>query len=453
MTTSHRKLALLSLLLTTSALGSQDSLFLQDPNPPYDRTKNDKIGFVFEIVRHGARAPLSELTQPFNVPAGMLTSQGQRQRYLLGKLNRQRYIEEAGLLDPVFNPQQLYIQSTYFFRTVQSSYAEMMGMFPPIKDTPTMTEGEKQSLKTGKGMPKLKIRNMKGTYDEETPLELNDDPDLSSQYVPVFTYYERNPKDDVFYYGCHYTEEAQKIRQTINDTFRDEFYLMPITRGAIQRAFSFSNYFSYHMSYAEFNTHSDIILSETFENLPKRVPFYTEEEWHGIRMLQKYILITPFEGKPRSIYITKMFRKPLIAMEFRYQEIVKGLYDNTDTLRYYIYSAHDTQIANVMEFLFLSDYDGNRHQYSDVPYASTLFFELHYDLNCLATSDKDKLRDCFSVHLTHNGEVVYLPTCVQNNIKKGNKAHECSYQDFLDHITAVSFQGDYMKECAADYLG
>ena len=53
----------------------------------------DKIGFVYEIVRHGARAPLVDEPEGyFQVKSGLLTSVGMRQRYLLGKLNRQRYI-------------------------------------------------------------------------------------------------------------------------------------------------------------------------------------------------------------------------------------------------------------------------------------------------------------------------------------------------------------------------
>jgi hypothetical protein len=48
-----------------------------------------KLGFVFEVVRHGARAPLKAFASyPFKVEPGMLTEQGMRQRYLLGRYNR-----------------------------------------------------------------------------------------------------------------------------------------------------------------------------------------------------------------------------------------------------------------------------------------------------------------------------------------------------------------------------
>ena len=61
----------------------------------------------------------------------MLTPQGMRQRYLLGAYNRQRYVEEHGLLDPEEGPEQMLMMSTLYNRTMQSGYSELMGMFPP----------------------------------------------------------------------------------------------------------------------------------------------------------------------------------------------------------------------------------------------------------------------------------------------------------------------------------
>jgi hypothetical protein len=60
----------------------------------------ETLAFVYELVRHGARAPI--VTEPegyFNVKMGLLTETGMRQRYMLGRYNRQRYIERESLLD------------------------------------------------------------------------------------------------------------------------------------------------------------------------------------------------------------------------------------------------------------------------------------------------------------------------------------------------------------------
>jgi hypothetical protein len=50
---------------------------------------SDQIAFVYEVVRHGARAPLANEPEGyFKVPTEELTAQGMRQRYLLGRRDR-----------------------------------------------------------------------------------------------------------------------------------------------------------------------------------------------------------------------------------------------------------------------------------------------------------------------------------------------------------------------------
>jgi hypothetical protein len=58
--------------------------------------ETDKLHFVHEINRHGARASTTN-SVGFTVYAGELTASGMRQRFLLGTLNRERYIEQYGL--------------------------------------------------------------------------------------------------------------------------------------------------------------------------------------------------------------------------------------------------------------------------------------------------------------------------------------------------------------------
>lgn len=46
---------------------------------------DQQLSFVFELVRHGARAPIQDVDlQDFPVAEGMLTASGMRQRFLLG---------------------------------------------------------------------------------------------------------------------------------------------------------------------------------------------------------------------------------------------------------------------------------------------------------------------------------------------------------------------------------
>ena len=79
----------------------------------------DRIAYVFEVARHGARSPLLEEPEGyFQVKKGQLTASGMRQRYLLGTYNRERYIDEYKVIDKEYNPNQLSIQSTKFPRVV-----------------------------------------------------------------------------------------------------------------------------------------------------------------------------------------------------------------------------------------------------------------------------------------------------------------------------------------------
>ena len=54
---------------------------------------NHNLKFVFEIVRHGARAPTQPDALRFGttVGPGELTPNGMRQRYFLGRYNYERY--------------------------------------------------------------------------------------------------------------------------------------------------------------------------------------------------------------------------------------------------------------------------------------------------------------------------------------------------------------------------
>jgi hypothetical protein len=63
----------------------------------------EKLAFVFELVRHGARGPFVQY-EPFTQGLGQLTAQGERQRYLLGRYSRERYTEHYDLYDPEFVP-------------------------------------------------------------------------------------------------------------------------------------------------------------------------------------------------------------------------------------------------------------------------------------------------------------------------------------------------------------
>ena len=61
----------------------------------FKEKKEEQIGFVFELVRHGARAPIENRgIDQYKVWEEELTAEGRRERYLLGRFNRERYSNE-----------------------------------------------------------------------------------------------------------------------------------------------------------------------------------------------------------------------------------------------------------------------------------------------------------------------------------------------------------------------
>ena len=75
--------------------------------------------FAFEVVRHGARAPIEDRDiDKFSVAEGMLTPEGMRQRYLLGRYSKERYTKTYDLLSEEYDPREIYVQSTNVNRTM-----------------------------------------------------------------------------------------------------------------------------------------------------------------------------------------------------------------------------------------------------------------------------------------------------------------------------------------------
>eukprot|EP00826_Nyctotherus_ovalis_P049983 TRINITY_DN6080_c0_g2_i2.p1 TRINITY_DN6080_c0_g2~~TRINITY_DN6080_c0_g2_i2.p1 ORF type:complete len:432 (+),score=89.49 TRINITY_DN6080_c0_g2_i2:220-1515(+) len=93
------------------------------------------LKFVAVIIRHGARSPLTNLTElkdKCSWPTGLgeLTPSGQRQHFLLGSLLRKKYITTEKLLSPTYDSSEVYFRSTHTHRTVMSTESLAFGLYP-----------------------------------------------------------------------------------------------------------------------------------------------------------------------------------------------------------------------------------------------------------------------------------------------------------------------------------
>ena len=107
-------------------------------------------------------------TPGFSVPTEQLTTQGMRQRFLLGRYNYHKYKDyyfEKYQLNMTIYP-TIYMQSTDYYRTLQSGYSEQMGLQYEILNNfnikPYLTSKQVVDLNMGnnsRGMPPFQIRN------------------------------------------------------------------------------------------------------------------------------------------------------------------------------------------------------------------------------------------------------------------------------------------------------
>ena len=90
-----------------------------------------KLLQVIEVIRHGAREPLSMLYNGKELLDiwGELTTVGMREHFLLGRQLREKYINQEKLLQPFFDPSEVYIRSTDVNRTIVSAISHLMGLY------------------------------------------------------------------------------------------------------------------------------------------------------------------------------------------------------------------------------------------------------------------------------------------------------------------------------------
>ena len=120
--------------------------------------QGDKLHFVFELTRHGARAPMNG-HDGFKVGVEQLTAQGMRQRYLLGAYNRRRYLGEYNLIDLENADEEILMMSTLVNRTMQSGYSELMGMLHKERSVKLTPQQERALSPEGPASPPFRVKD------------------------------------------------------------------------------------------------------------------------------------------------------------------------------------------------------------------------------------------------------------------------------------------------------
>ena len=103
---------------------------------PIIKSQEEELKFVFQMHRHGARAPFTGVKNErdcFNeswINDGEISEVGKRMHYLLGVRNRKRFMTNFTFLNKNYDPHEILIYSTNVNRTIQSIYSQLQGLFP-----------------------------------------------------------------------------------------------------------------------------------------------------------------------------------------------------------------------------------------------------------------------------------------------------------------------------------
>ena len=371
------------------------------PNP------NFKLAFVFEVNRHGARAPYQRNStfalSGFDVGREQLTAQGQRQRYLLGKYNQYRYGTQRGLVNTNYcmctSPrEQIKVESTDVYRTITSAHAEMLALYPM----------DEECCQLKKGSPDLKIKFVVRRRDQ-----LNSDLGLKAvppgfQQIPIYNYIVSENNTHISSHGCRYANQAENSLEHLNQTYEGHLDLIQILKEPVSKAFGLN--ISKPMSYHDLVAYADTLVDREFEKLPLNYDF-TYQQISQLNNVNKWAQLLKLSPDARQRYMTRLFAEPLGIMAKIVKEVghavkigkIQGkneldfFFQSLSQPKYLLYSGHDSTMAPVWDFLNASNF-----KWSYIPFASSLHIELLLDQQCLLDSTAS-VEKCFKMKINSNG--------------------------------------------------
>jgi hypothetical protein len=144
--------------------------------------------------------------------------------------------------------------------------------------------------------------------------------------------------------------------------------------------------------------------------------------------MQKIELTLMFTTPTRRLFLSRMMRKPLAYIKQKVDQLL-GLATTSTPLKYMVYSAHDDQVDNMMVWLNPTNYEMNF-----VLFASSVFFELSYSKNCIASTPTI---ECFHVDVIYNGVKLELSGCQGSTVDPTG----CSYADFVTYMNSIWYTG------------
>lgn len=349
---------------------------------------NEKLLFVWEHYRHGARDPYIKVDMKTWIDfigvqwksQGELNALGLRSHYLLGAATRKKYKDFLSLK---YNPNELFIISTDVNRTIMSAMANLQGIFNNFS-TPNLSYNQ---------IEKSKMNIFNSTYktriDEKISKLENSSIQNGISIIPIhlFSKYGLQFKlnDADYCPGIQkYKDEAknqEQVRKILNDFYK---YTNDTYGEAIFKFMNISWEKNPNYIFEDSNLYyiCDAYIADYFagRDMPhiimsglKMKEFYYHALNHSV--IDTYYVNYGLPPTNASyITVSPMFRTIFNYMDRRiYINEHSELNDlNTSSPKYVIYSGHDSTVGAVDVFMN-AEY---KIPYENPEYTTSLFFEL-----------------------------------------------------------------------------
>ena len=345
-----------------------------------------KVLFVFEVFRHGARGPL-RLKNNLDVLAQHwdneqeLTNSGMREHYLLGQTLRQRYIINNSLLNPNFNPNEVYLYVTDRNRTIQTAYSQLSGLFPYRSEfltdsqiamaVPPMNISDLESIQTFLGGSPIQ------NNFQTLPMHVLDNGHPFNLAYKCTTGISKLTKDNT----VRMNTEIQQVMNDFNTQFKE----------SLKKSLNKTDE-DFH-KWSQICDYSDAFISDDFE---KRDLNNLSVDLNKFNESAKVINGLDFKIFDNTSIIAKVTVTPTVRQMISYMNTqIKG----SSGPKMVLFSAHDTNIVLWLNFLKSALNLTDLH-FTNIVFASNVILELN----------KNDDSDSYFVNVLYNGNQIYNNT-------------------------------------------
>ena len=391
------------------------------------------LRFLFSIFRHGARAPengvskgVDMLGETWNSP-GELTPVGMRMHFLLGTRNRAKYSSFVGT---TYNPNNIYIRSSDFNRTMMSVQSQLQGWFPSGTG-PVLTENQQAVAfpKIGQNWGTFQLSSIGANAIQS-----------QVQTFPVHLFVERDTKFFFFYHSlfevCPSLKDyfANNAKATEISTFMSTFKTnygekLRLALGKTDTKFLDD----YHTLFVLFDTFIAGYFEDkkftklTAQGIDLQAFNQTAFEFAALDILKYY-------NGGAELYLPKFtvsafLDEILFWMDKRIALDVSGDKGNYgyQSPRLALFSTHDVTLGSFLNYL--KSVMGTNVYYT--PFASSLFFELTSDPNTTITGEAN-----YKVSINFNDNIL-VENMSYADFKAKMKSGYMTYDEIMAYCNDV----------------